>query len=300
MGYIPTFLNKMPKTKLSIIILSHNTKDILADCLESIRKYKDEVPLEVVVSDNASTDGTSEMVKKRYTWVKYIEGPNISFSNGNNRARHIIQGEFVLLLNSDTLLNKDTLKETIKYLDDHKEVGAVTCKLVLPNGNLDKDARRRFPTPWISFNRLFLHNTKAYWYGDISSDETHEVDSVEGAFLLTRKDILDKVGWLDENYLFDGEDLDLCFSIKKLGYKIVYFPKVSIIHLKGASKGKIKDIKSRLSPDLILKRRMDGVNSMEYFYRKNLWSLYPVAFDYFVLLGIKFLKLIRYLQIKSS
>ena len=290
----------MIKPKLSIIILSHNTKDILADCLKSIEKNKNEVRLEVIVSDNASTDGSLAMVKSKFPWVRCIQGPNVSFSNGNNRARDIAQGEFVLLLNSDTLVQKGTLSETVKYLQENEGVGVVTCKLVLPNGKLDKDARRRFPTPWISFNRLFLHNTKAYWYGDIPDNVTHEVDSVEGAFLLTRKDILDKVGWLDEHYLFDGEDIDLCFSIKKLGYKTVYFPEVSIIHLKGASKGKIKDLRKTLSPELVLKRRMDGVNSMEYFYRKNLWSSYPLVFDYFVLLGIKFLKLIRYFQIKLS
>ncbi len=287
----------MNKPELSIVILSHNTKDILVDCLESIEKYKNEAPLEVIVSDNSSTDGSPEMIKKKFSWVKLIEGPNISFSNGNNRARNFVNGEFVLFLNSDTLLHEDALIKTVEYLRKNKEVGVVSCKLVLPNGKLDKDARRRFPTPWISFKRLFLKQAKDYWYEDIDENKTHEVDSVEGAFLLTRKSILDKVNWFDEQYIFDGEDIDLCFSIKKLGYKIVYFPEVSITHLKGASKGKIAGVGS-LSPDLILKRRMDGVNSMEHFYRKNLWDTYPAIFNYFVLIGIKFLKLIRFLQVK--
>lgn len=276
----------MKKPELSIIILSHNTKNLLKDCLNSLEKVKGELDFEVIISDNTSTDGSPEMIKRKFPWVKYVEGPNVSFSNGNNRAKNIVCGEFILFLNSDTLVYKDTLAKTVKYLKENKEVGALSCKLVLANGNLDKDARRRFPTPWISFKRLFLKNTKEYWYEDIDENITHEVDSVEGAFLLTRKDILDKIGWFDENYPFDGEDIDLCFSIKKLGYKIIYFPEVSITHLKGATKTKIKS----------LKRRMEGVDSMEYFYKKNLWNKYPLMFNYFVLIGIKFLKIIRFLQ----
>ncbi|HTK03900.1 MAG TPA: glycosyltransferase family 2 protein [Alphaproteobacteria bacterium] len=278
----------MNKPRLSIVILNHNTKELLQDCLKSLEKVKDEINFEVIISDNASTDGSPEIIQKKFSWIKYIEGLNVSFSNGNNRARNIVKGEFILLLNSDTLVHKNTLLKTVNYLEEHEDVGVVTCKLVLPNGKLDKDARRRFPTPWISFRRLFLKNTQEYWYEDIDENTTHEVDSVEGAFLLTRKTILDKVNWLDENYLFDGEDLDLCFNIKKLGYKIVYFPEVSITHVKGATRNKIKS----------LTRKMQGVDSMEYFYKKNLWNNYPLIFNYFVLVGIKFLKLMRFIQMK--
>ncbi|MFA6073894.1 MAG: glycosyltransferase family 2 protein [Candidatus Woesearchaeota archaeon] len=278
------------KPKLTIIILSYNTKEILLNCLKSLEKVKNEVPCEVIVSDNASNDGSPEMVSKLFPEVKLITGPNISFSNGNNRARDIVNGEYVLFLNSDTLVHKNTLKKTIEYYDSDKDIGALTCKLILANGNLDKDVRRRFPTPWISFNRLFLKNGRKYWYLDVPENQIHEVDAIQGAFLLTKKKILDKIGWFDEKFVFDGEDLDLCFQIKKMGYKIIYFGEASIIHLKKATRNKISDIN--------LKRKMEGVNSMEYFYRKNLWNKYPLIFNYFVLLGIKFLKLIRFIQAK--
>lgn len=290
----------MKKPELSIIILNHNTKELLSNCLTSLEKNMNEVPMEIIVSDNGSTDDSSEMVRIKFPWVKCLEGSNTSFANGNNRARDIAQGEFILFLNSDTEMQKDTLAKTVSYLRLNKDVGVVTCKLILPNGKPDKDARRRFPTPWVSFKRLFLKNTGEYWYEDISENEIHEVDSVEGAFLLTKKYILEKVGWFDEKYLFDGEDLDLCFRIKKLGLKIIYFPEVTTLHIKGATKGRVSETKNNVSPELILKRRMDGVNSMEYFYRKNLWSSYPLAFNYFVLAGIKLLKLTRYLKIKLS
>ena len=290
----------MKNPELSVIILNYNTKELLEGCLNSLKSVQNEADFEVIVSDNGSMDGSVEMIGDKFPWVKCLKGPNTSFANGNNRAKGVVRGEFILFLNSDTVMHKNTLAKTLAYLKLNKDVGVVTCKLVLPNGKLDKDARRRFPTPWVSFKRLFLTNARQYWYEDVDEDILHEVDSVEGAFLLTRKNILDKVNWFDENYLFDGEDLDLCFRIKKSGYKIIYFPEVSIIHLKGATKGKVEEVKYKVSPELVLKRRMEGVNSMEYFYKKNLWSSYPLAFNYFVLAGIKLLKLMRYLKIKFS
>lgn len=287
----------MKNPKLSIIILNYNTKELLSDCLHSLEKVKSELSFEVIVSDNDSTDGSLEMVMKDYPWVRTTKGPNISFSSGNNRAKGMVKGSYVLLLNSDTIVKPMALSQSVNYMEEHADVGALTCKLVLKDGSLDKDVRRRFPTPWISFKRLFLKNGREYWYEDVDENKIHEVEAIQGAFFLTKKKILDQVGWLDENYLFDGEDLDLSYQIRRAGYKIIYYPKVSIIHLKGASKGKIKDVGRSVDKKLRIKKKMEGVDSMEYFYRKNLWSEYPIFFNWFVLLGIKFLKMLRYLQI---
>ncbi len=289
---------KTNNPKLTIIILNHNTKDLTLNCLASIYENKKEVPLEVIVSDNASTDGSVEAIKKKHKWVTVIEGPNISFSNGNNRARSLTKGKYVLFLNSDTIVYKNTLKKCVEYLEKHNDVGALTCKLVLENGELDKDTRRRLPTPWMSFSRLFLNNGGVYWYKDFDENTTHEVETIQGAFFLTRKNVLDKVNWLDEGFIFDGEDLDLSYQISKLGLKIIYYPDVKILHLKGATKGKIKETSVKVDPKTKLNRVMQGVNSMEYLYRKNLWNRYPTIFNYFVLIGIKFLKFIRFLKFK--
>jgi len=296
-----TYMTKLKSAispKLSIVILNHDTKKMLSDCLSSVKRYLKEVSAEVIVSDNASTDGSVRMIRNKFPWVRLIEGPNIGFANGNNRVKNMVLGEYVLFLNSDTIVLKDAFGQTTKYLDSHENVGAITCKLLLANGNLDKDVRRRFPTPWISFNRLFLKNGKRYWYEDVSPDTVHEVDAIQGAFFLTRKKLLDRVGWLDERYIWNGEDIDLSFQIKKLGYKIIYYPKVSIIHLKGATVGKIKNTSHKIDPALKLARKMEAVNSMEKFYRKNLWPNYPLMFNYFVLCGIFFLKALRYIQFK--
>lgn len=300
-------MQKKKNPKLSIIILSFNTQHLLQKCLDSLKKVKTETEFEVIVPDNGSTDGTVEMLKKDYPEVKVIEiGENLGFAQGNNRARKYTHGEYVLFLNSDTNVPERTLAETIKYLENHSDVGALTCKILLPDGGLDKDARRSFITPWIGLTHLYLKLDKffpksklfsQYWYGYISPDIEHEVDVIQGAYFLTKKEILDSVDWFDEDYFLDGEDIDLCYRIKEKGWKIIYYPKVSITHHKGATKGKISS-RSRDSVPLEerLKYRMAGVDSMEIFVRKHLWKKYPYAFNLFVITGIKLMKLLRYTQ----
>jgi len=287
----------MNKPELSIIILNYNTKELLEDCLNSVKKHMDEVPLEVIVSDNSSTDGSPEMVKTKFPWVKYTEGPNEGFSKGNNRAKPLVEGRIVLFLNPDTIVHKDVLAKTVEYLKTHPKVGAVTCKLVLPSGKMDKDVRRRFPTPKIAFEHLVLGINKNYWYENIPESTTHEVEAIQGAFFLSWKSILDKVGWYDDKYFFDGEDIDLCFQIHKAGYKLVYYPEVTVTHLKGVTKGKVSKWKYKVSPEQRKKLRLAGVASMERFFRKNLWGRYPKIFSYFVVFGIKAFKIIRYIKV---
>lgn len=292
----------MTDPKLSIIVLSFNTKDLLRNCLLSLEKVKEELSFEVIVVDNASLDNSAKMVKKEFPRFKVVENKkNLGFAAGNNSAREYCQGEYILFLNSDTIVNKNVLKKTVRYMDKHKKVGALSCKLVLANGQMDKDARRSFPTPWVSLTHLVLRLDKLfptsplfarYWYGYISENRIHEVDVIQGAYFLSRKKILDKLNWFDEDYFLDGEDVDLCWRIWQLGFKILYYPKVYILHLKGASKGK-KDSKRKIALRSKLKFRMAGVNSMEIFYRKRLWDEYPFALNILVLTGIKILKLIR-------
>jgi GT2 family glycosyltransferase len=288
-------ISKNPE--LSIIILNYNTKELLEDCLNSIEKYSDEVPLEVIVSDNSSNDGSPEMIKEKFPWVKYTEGPNEGFAKGNNRAMSLVEGKMVLFLNPDTVVHEKVFLKTVNYLKEHPDVGALSCKLVLPNGMMDKDVRRRFPTPKIAFEHFALKKNRNYWYEDIPEDEIHEVDTLQGAFLLTWKSILDKVGWFDEEYFFDGEDIDLCYQIHKAGYKLIYYPEVTVTHLKGVTKGKVKKWRYKVSQKQRTKLRLAGIASMERFYRKNLWDKYPLIFNYLVILGIKILSVVRYIRV---
>jgi GT2 family glycosyltransferase len=188
-------------------------------------------------------------------------------------------------------------------LDKNPDVGAVSCKLILSDGSLDKDTRRSFITPWIGLVHLVLRLDRIfprsrlfgrYCYGYIPEDEVHEVDALQGAFFMTRKKILDDVGWFDEDYFLDGEDIDLSWRIKEKGWKLVYYPKVKILHLKGASKGKLISRKRRrISLKEKLKIKLQGVRSMEIFYRKRLWRKYPIWVNILVLFGIRFLLFLR-------
>ena len=294
---------------LSIIILNYNTVGVTRDCLKSVEKNRGEVELEAVVSDNGSTDGSIEMIRNEFPWVKLIENKaNLGFAKGNNRARRVATGKYILFLNTDTIVKKGTLKETVSYMEEHPEAGALSCRLVLADGTLDKDARRGFPTPWVSLthfsglDRLFPNSRlfAKYWYGGVGEENIQEVDVIQGAYFLSRKKLLDKVGWFDEDYFLDGEDIDLCWKITKAGYKIIYYPKAEIIHLKGATKGKNKKAKVKVSLKNKLKFRMSSVNSMEIFYRKRLWKNYPLPLNILVLIGIKCLKLARLVKLLLS
>lgn len=288
---------KINSPELSVIIVSYNTKDILDNCLNSLSLVKGEANFEVIVSDNASVDGSVEMVKERYSWVKLIENShNLGFSKANNKARDIAKGLYVLFLNSDTLVPKNTIKNTLSYIKERQDVGILTVRTLLVNGEDDKDTRRSFPTPWVALthfsgldriypkSRLFSR----YWYGYKPADLTQEVDVVQGAFLLTRKSVLDKTNWFDEDYFLDGEDIDLCWKVKKLGMKIVYYPKCKITHLKKASKNKKKNTYNVVS----------GVRAMEVFYRKNMWKEYPLVLNALVVVAIRALMAIRYIKLK--
>lgn len=293
---------------LSIVIVNYNTGFFIKKCLNSLYKVKDEVPFEVIVSDNGSTDKSVEMIKRCFPWVILLEGENEGFAKGCNRARKIAKGDIILFLNPDTIVKPHVLEKTVNFLDRDKKIGALTCKLVLPNGALDKDVRRSFPTPFVSFthllriDRIFPKSPifARYWYGYLPEDLTHEVDVLQGAFFMVKKSILDRVGWFDEGYFFDGEDIDLSWQIKKLGYKLFYYPEVEVIHYKGVTKGKSKLTKRKISLTQMLKARMAGINSMERFYRKNLWGSYPILFNIFVVFGIRLFGFFRFLSIVIS
>lgn len=286
----------MSKPVLSIVILSFNTKDLIKGCLKSLEKVRNELPFEVIVADNGSIDGSLEMVKKEFPWVIPLDNKaNLGFAKGNNAARKIARGKYVLFLNSDTIIYKGVLKESIRFMEEHPEAGAMTCKLVLANGQMDKDIRRRFPTPWISFTRLVLGSGRLYWYEDIPEDKTHEVDAIQGAYHLSPRKVLNEVDWFSEDYFLDGEDIDLCWKIRAKGYKIYYYPKVKTLHLKGVSKGK-NEAKKKVSLASRLKFRMASVDSMEIFYKKWLWKRHSLLVSLLVLAGIKFLKAARFIK----
>jgi len=300
--------------KLSVVILSYNTKDVLCRCLEALFKSKGIKNYQVIVVDNGSKDGSIETIQnskiknQSASWrikLKIIQNKkNLGFARGNNSAREYCSGEYVLFLNSDVILPPETIEKTLTYMGKNPDVGALSCRLVLPNGKLDQDARRSFPTPFVALahfaklDRLFPESKlfARYWCGYVPEDKIQEVDVIQGAYFLTPKKVLDEVGWFDKDYFLDGEDIDLCWKIKEKGLKIIYYPEVSAIHLKGVSKKKGRSDKR----DFAERKKfiLEGVRSMEIFYKKRLKNRYPVFLSALVILAIKTVAFFRILRLK--
>lgn len=229
---------------ISIIIVNFNTCRLTMDCLESVLQSETDYTYELILIDNASRDDSVARIKAAFPQVTLVANEeNAGFSRANNQGMKLASGRYVLLLNSDTLIRKDTLQTMTAYMEAHPEAGAAGCKVVLPSGGLDKACKRGFPTPSASFyyafgfSRLFPDNPRfnGYQLGYLDADKEHEIDCLVGAFMLVRRETIDRVGGLDEAFFMYGEDLDWCYRIKQAGWGIRYYPNTSIVHLKGGS-----------------------------------------------------------------
>lgn len=234
--------------RLAVVILNYNRADLLADCLESIYAHPTRCALDVWVVDNASSDGSAELVRQRFPQARLIVSPvNGGYSRGNNLALRPIAADpsvdYALLLNNDTVVPAGAFDGLVDYLEAHPEAGAVGPKLLLPDGSLDLACRRSFPTPEVSFYRmtglarLFPRSPRFARYNMtyLDPDVETEVDALVGACMLVRAAILREVGLLDEQFFMYGEDLDWAYRIKQYGWKIVYHPRVTVHHYKRAA-----------------------------------------------------------------
>ena len=231
-------------TKLSIIIVNYNVQYFLEQCLLSVQKAMTGMTVEVFVVDNNSVDGSVQMVQEKFPWVKCIANKdNTGFSKANNQAMRVAEGEYFLLLNPDTVIEEDTLKKVVDFMDAHPDAGGLGVNMVDGKGKFLPESKRGLPTPETSFykifgiNKLFPSSKKfnRYYLGHLSNDEVNEIEILSGAFMLMRKKALDKVGLLDEAFFMYGEDIDLSWRIIQGGYKNYYFPETRIIHYKGES-----------------------------------------------------------------
>lgn len=275
--------------KLTISIVNYNTGDYLIRCLDSIDKVKDEVFFEVYVVDNNSSDDSLSKAKKSYPKLNYIlNHDNFGFGKAHNQVLKKVKSEYVLILNPDVELKSGELGEMIKFMDDNPSVGAATPEIVLPGGGIDLTAHRGFPTPWASFIYYVLGDDSLYHLTYKDMNKPHEVDAITGAFFLTRKFVLDKVGLFDEDYFMYAEDIDLCYRIKEAGLKIMYVPSIKILHHKGISTGLKKHSLEQSTASIETRRKMTDYffETMKIFYKKHLEKNHPFFINWLVYFGI--------------
>ena len=238
--------------QLSVIIVSYNVEAFLAQCLVSVERAikhyseasgKNDV-IEVCVVDNISVDGTTEMVKTKFPWVKLIENTeNVGFSIANNQAIKISEAKYILLLNPDTVVQEDTFTECMTFADATPKLGCLGVPMFDGTGTFLPESKRGIPTPWASFCRIsgLFHfatgskNLNSYYAGHLSENETNKIEILCGAFMWMRRETLLEVGVLDEDFFMYGEDIDLSWRIIKGGWDNYYFSGTRIIHYKGES-----------------------------------------------------------------
>ena len=257
---------------LSIIIVNYNVKFFLEQCLCSVEKAIEKLEAEVIVVDNSSTDGSFDYLQPRFPWAKFIlNKTNVGFSKANNLAIGEVKSKYVLFLNPDTLVAEDSFEKCISFMDSHPEAGAIGVAMIDGAGNYLKESKRGFPSPWASFCKLsgltsLLPHSKlfaGYYLGYLSESETQIIDAISGAYMLVRKQALDKTGGFDEQFFMYAEDIDLSYRIQQCGYVNYYLSETTIIHFKGESTN--KDLKHVTlfykAMSLFVKKHLGGTRS---------------------------------------
>jgi len=270
--------------KISIIIVNYNVKDFLEQSLLSIKRSLKNIPSEIFVVDNDSSDESVPMLKERFPEVILIENKvNSGFSAANNLAIKKAKGEFIVLINPDTVVQEDTFIKLLEFFDKNPHASAATCKILNPDGSFSVDSRHSIPTPmtafWklIGFNKLFPKSKifARYNLTFLSEDDIHKVEAISGSFMMIRREMVNEVGLLDERFFMYCEDIDYCHRINKAGGEIYYVPTSQIIHYKGES---------------TKKNNIDYVynfnKSLYLFYKKHYQKKYITPIKWLILLGV--------------
>lgn len=241
---------------LSIIIVNWNVKELLRKCLESVYGGAKNASfgLEVIVVDNASTDGSAEMVKRKFPQTALIANKtNQGFAKANNQGISLSKGDFILLLNPDTVILDNALGKSVEFMKKNKDCGVMGCKILNPDKTLQPSVRRfpKFLPIFLIFLKLpkILPNLKAinnYLATDFDYAKTQTANQVMGAFMMIRKEVFERAGLLDEKFFIWFEEVDFCKRVWENGYKVYYTPQAEIIHYGGQSFDQQKVIKKQL------------------------------------------------------
>lgn len=275
----------MVEAKLSISIVNYNAKEYLQQCLQSILASGCKSPMEIIVVDNHSDDESVHMMSEEFPTVTLIQNArNEGFIKANNKGLRASRGKYVLSLNNDTVVRPGALDSLVDFMESHPETGACGPKVLNPNGSLQNQCRRGFPTPmsaiyyFLRLHKLFPRNEKFghYLMSHLDPDQVGEIDSLSGACMMVRRDVMDQVGLMDESYTMYGDDLDWCYRIKNAGWKIHYVPHAVIMHYGGMGG-------SRALP---YRNTWEFYRSMTIFHQKHYSESYSFLTNWAVYSGI--------------
>ena len=271
---------------LSVVIVNYNVQYFLEQCLKSVFKSGEGLKMEVFVVDNNSVDGSVEMVRKKFPKVNLIANrENQGFSKANNQAIKASKGRYVLLLNPDTVVEDDTLPKVVSFMNEHPDAGGLGVKMLDGQGRFLPESKRGLPTPSVAFYKIFGLSKLfprsrifgKYHLGYLDNEQVHQVEVLSGAFMLLRREALEKTGYLDEDFFMYGEDIDLSYRITRAGYKNYYYPGTRIIHYKGESTKK-----SSINYVFVF------YNAMIIFARKHFTQSNARLFSFFINLAVYF------------
>lgn len=282
--------------QLSVIILNYNVRYFLEQCVFSVQKALENIDGEIIVIDNNSSDDSCTMMKEKFPQVKLIENKeNSGFPKGNNIGVAQAKGEYICILNPDTVVAEDTFLKILNYKlqTPNSKLGIIGCKLIDGTGNFLPESKRGVPTPWVAFTKIFgLYKmfSKSSWFNQyyaqhLTQNQTGKVDILVGAFMIMKRDLYLEVGGFDENCFMYSDDIDLSYMVLKLGNENYYFHETSVIHYKG---------ESTVRDGLYIKRFREA---MQFFYKKHFKK--SVVFDLMMQLGAFIFSLIKKNQQKN-
>ncbi|KAB8155402.1 glycosyltransferase [Kordia sp. TARA_039_SRF] len=259
--------------KLSVVILNYNVRYFLEACIRSVEAAVAGMNAEIIVVDNNSPDDSCDMMRNTFPNIQLIaNNENVGFAKANNQAVKVAKGEYVCILNPDTIVAEDTFTQLLKFAESTENVGSIGCKLIDGSGAFLPESKRNIPTPMVSVKKIIGSKTSGY-YSNLNENEIGKVDILVGAFMLMKKSVYDQVGGFDEDYFMYGEDIDLSYKIKKAGFQNYYYGKTTVIHYKGESTLKDKTYAKRF------------YGAMQLFYKKHFKR--NLLYDIAVTLGAK-------------
>lgn len=281
--------------QLSVIILNYNVRYFLEQCVLSVQQALEGIDSEVVVVDNNSTDDSCEMIRSRFPTIKLIENKeNLGFPKGNNIGVSQANGEYICILNPDTVVAEDTFTKVLAFAKKQHDLGIVGVNLIDGTGKFLPESKRGIPTPWVAFTKIaglykIFPNSKycnRYYAQHLQENQTGKVEILVGAFMVMKRDLYNEVGGFDEDCFMYSDDIDLSYMVLKKGKTNYYFPETTVIHYKGEST--IKDEK-------YMKRFQEAMN---FFYKKHFKVSF--LFSLFMKMGIVFFSIVKMIQGKAT